>query len=1008
MKHFYLIRSLVILVFAVLIVLGISSCDNKTDVLSNEDTDQPAETTVVLDKIMVKPAETTAEPDETTAEPDETTAEPDETTAEPDETTAEPDETTVEPDETTVELDETTVEPDETTVEPDETTVEPDETTVEFDETTAEPDETTVEFDETTAEPETTACVHEYEAVVTPPTCTAGGYTTHICDCGNSFVDSYVAANGHNYVAGSCTVCQATKMAWDQSGDIVTVQNVDFVFADDYNDQMFMYTGSFDQWDKIANVTDATVQTLTYWGWVGIAADTAGSFGYSIDGGAPIYDASFTLLVDNEAVLAAARANNAATTHALNFGIVIDVADMIGTHTVETLYKDANGNVAVLCTFTVVKADPNAWTIVLSQYDGVGDAENGWKIHNSYGSQPFGQRFDIGDCALKQIVVNNLANFDQPVNSWTVKIWAWNTDYATTVAATALYEVSGENWLGSSDFIISIPDGTEITGEIYYEIQYTGAQAFTGWIGSSPAEGLVTYVNGGTVAPNHYAASIVVILADESETEAETSPAPTPSEQTLVLSEYIGFGTPAGANAHNLLGNVPMGQKFDIGEYALRRLTITKLATYGTNTNTWTIKFWQWNGNYARTTYSMPVYEISGSNHNDGQDFVINIPNDVVLTGEIYYELYYTSGTASFTGWNGGTAISGLVTYLNGALSANHYASSVYVVRLNDSEGDEEIETEPVGEPETEPDYDGPFVSENYPSSTLPDYNRYTTVARIQEVLSSRKTWVIATGSSARKYYANGVLTENGNNLGFTNANGSITLNSSKLSDLFDVEVTGSTPLAVAAELDMGVIVYDGKLVLFYEGDLPFHTYDDMYTLEAMYLYMTDASETEILNAFIDLPSRISNNASNTVFYTASDLNLGVQTSIYFAQMGQTNGLLVGPSLVAGEGKHADNFTTVRIFNNQQICITQFLAFDASVRGGVQVAAAQVGSETLIATAAFANHAGTNGDVRVFDTFGLLRMTINVRDIISGPYTIATGHFAEGVNNEVLLIASQT
>ena len=195
---------------------------------------------------------------------------------------------------------------------------------------------------------------------------------------------------------------------------------------------------------------------------------------------------------------------------------------------------------------------------------------------------------------------------------------------------------------------------------------------------------------------------------------------------------------------------------------------------------------------------------------------------------------------------------------------------------------------------------------------------------------------------------------------------------------------------------------------MFFDGEEPLHTYDDLYTYEAMYLYMTDAAQNEIVNAFIDLPSRISNDVNNTIFYTAPDLNLGIQTSIYYTQMGQTNGLAVGPALVAGEGKHADNFTTVRVFNNQQTCITQFLAFDASVKGGVQVAAAQVGEEVLIATAPFAAHNGKNGDIRVFDAFGLIRMTVNVRDVIPGPHTIATGHFAEGVADEVLLVASQT
>ena len=40
---------------------------------------------------------------------------------------------------------------------------------------------------------------HSYNAVVTEPTCTAQGYTTHTCSsCGESYVDSYVSALGHD------------------------------------------------------------------------------------------------------------------------------------------------------------------------------------------------------------------------------------------------------------------------------------------------------------------------------------------------------------------------------------------------------------------------------------------------------------------------------------------------------------------------------------------------------------------------------------------------------------------------------------------------------------------------------------------------------------------------------------------------------------------------------------------------------------------------------------------
>ncbi len=42
---------------------------------------------------------------------------------------------------------------------------------------------------------------HHYEVVVTAPTCTERGYTTHTCACGDSYVDTYVDALGHSYSA---------------------------------------------------------------------------------------------------------------------------------------------------------------------------------------------------------------------------------------------------------------------------------------------------------------------------------------------------------------------------------------------------------------------------------------------------------------------------------------------------------------------------------------------------------------------------------------------------------------------------------------------------------------------------------------------------------------------------------------------------------------------------------------------------------------------------------------
>lgn len=45
--------------------------------------------------------------------------------------------------------------------------------------------------------------IHTYKDVVTPPTCTTGGHTTHTCTvCGHSYTDNEKDPNGHNFVAG--------------------------------------------------------------------------------------------------------------------------------------------------------------------------------------------------------------------------------------------------------------------------------------------------------------------------------------------------------------------------------------------------------------------------------------------------------------------------------------------------------------------------------------------------------------------------------------------------------------------------------------------------------------------------------------------------------------------------------------------------------------------------------------------------------------------------------------
>ena len=66
------------------------------------------------------------------------------------------------------------------------------------------------------------AHVCHYEAVVTAPTCTAGGYTTYTCSCGDSYVADETPALGHDFENGSCTVCGAGVVVNVTTGETYT------------------------------------------------------------------------------------------------------------------------------------------------------------------------------------------------------------------------------------------------------------------------------------------------------------------------------------------------------------------------------------------------------------------------------------------------------------------------------------------------------------------------------------------------------------------------------------------------------------------------------------------------------------------------------------------------------------------------------------------------------------------------------------------------------------------
>ena len=96
-------------------------------------------------------------------------------------------------------------------------------------------------------------------------------------------------------------------------------------------------------------------------------------------------------------------------------------------------------------------------------------------------------QFNVGDAALKQFTVYEMATFEEIVsgcvNTWNVTIFQWNTDYDTTVSGEALYTVDGENHQNMSNFVVDIPADVAITGEILIVVSYVSGPtgAFTGW-----------------------------------------------------------------------------------------------------------------------------------------------------------------------------------------------------------------------------------------------------------------------------------------------------------------------------------------------------------------------------------------------------------------------------------------------------------------------------------------------------------------------------------------------
>lgn len=261
-------------------------------------------------------------------------------------------------------------------------------------------------------------------------------------------------------------------------------------------------------------------------------------------------------------------------------------------------------------------------------------------------------------------------------------------------------------------------------------------------------------------------------------------------------------------------------------------------------------------------------------------------------------------------------------------------------------------------------------------------------------------------------YYRDGAYGRMEARVFIVNDEGEIYIDAEQLGKLLgDSNARGYVKPERAGEIfNLNVTMYEGKMAVFTPKDVPEPSaFTSLYTFEALYLRLISANETELKNAFIDLPVLVSDGKANTVFYSAPDLNLGLQTTVYYDQLGEAE-VALAPKIVAGQGESSENNTLVRVFNEQECCTAQFLAFPEDVTGGVQVAAGTVrtegGSHTCIAAAAFDTDNLLAKSVRIFDESGLLLADIKISGI-SSPYVIAAGKFTDS-DSDCLAVMSRS
>ncbi len=123
---------------------------------------------------------------------------------------------------------------------------------------------------------------------------------------------------------------------------------------------------------------------------------------------------------------------------------------------------------------------------------------------------PVGYRFTLDESKkLLQINLVDFATYSNNVNRGSFKLYRWQDDYATTVAAQPLYQREIVNHADHSDLVLDIPSDDKLTGQLYFEVICLEGTSYTPWAAADgqsaerpgKVTGMQAYLNGQPAAP---------------------------------------------------------------------------------------------------------------------------------------------------------------------------------------------------------------------------------------------------------------------------------------------------------------------------------------------------------------------------------------------------------------------------------------------------------------------------------------------------------------------------